>query len=384
MSDPQAPSTYFAPAGRATEEELAAECRDLLVHPVTEVLLASLDGFVLILNEHRQVLAANAAFLEALELQAPEAVRGLRPGELLTCIHVEEGPDGCGTSEACGRCGAVLAILAAQAGQEPVNSECLMTTRREGVWACREYRVRATPLGLGEHAFLVFVLQDISAEKRREALERIFLHDLSNTLQGLRGWAELLHLNAKSPKEAAEHIVSLSDQVLSEVRHQELLNRAEQGRLEPARAPVEVQGLLTELRATLPRYRAALGRSLEIADPGPGSLETDRSLLFRVLLNMALNALEATPEGGTVRVWVEGGACFKVHNATAIPAEVAGRVFQRSFSTKARQGRGLGTYSMKLLGEGILGGSVGFESSEASGTTFWFRLPAADSGAPAL
>lgn len=381
MSDPQAPSTFFAPAGRATEEELAAECRDLLVHPVTEVLLASLDGFVLILNSHRQVLAANAAFREALELEEPDAVRGLRPGELLTCVHVEEGPDGCGTSEACGRCGAVLAILAAQTGQEPVTSECLLTTRREGVWACREYRVRATPLALGDHAFLVFVLQDISAEKRRETLERVFLHDLSNTLQGLRGWAELLHLNAKSPKEAAEHIVSLSDQVLSEVRHQELLSRAEQGRLDPVENRVEIHALLAELRATLPRYRAAVGRTLEIADPGPGTLETDRTLLFRVLLNMALNALEATPEGGTVRVWAEEGACFKVHNATVMPPEVAGRVFQRSFSTKARHGRGLGTYSMKLLGEGVLGGTVGFESSEAAGTTFWFRLPAGEGGA---
>lgn len=381
MTDPQAPSTFFAPAGRATEEELAAECRDLLVHPVTEVLLASLEGFVLVLNSHRQALAANAAFREALELEEPEAVRGLRPGELLTCVHAEEGPQGCGTSEACGRCGAVLAILAAQAREEPVASECLMTTRREGVWACREYRVRATPLALGSHAFLVFVLQDISAEKRREALERIFLHDLSNTLQGLRGWAELLHLDAKSPKEAAEHIVRLSDQVLSEVRHQELLNRAEQGRLEPVRTRVELPALLSELRATLPRYRVALGRALEIADPGPGALETDRTLLFRVLLNMALNALEATPEGGTVRVWVEEGNCFKVHNATGMPPEVAGRVFQRSFSTKARQGRGIGTYSMKLLGEGILGGSVGFESSTPGGTTFWFRLPAAEDGA---
>ncbi|OQA30884.1 MAG: Sensory/regulatory protein RpfC [Acidobacteria bacterium ADurb.Bin340] len=377
MPDPQAPPTFFAPAGRATGDALAAECRELLVHPLTEVLLGSLDGFALILNAHRQVLAANAAFREALALEVPEAVQGLRPGELLTCIHVEEGPDGCGTSEACGRCGAVLAILAAQAGLEPVNSECFMTTRREGVWACREYRVRATPLALGGHDFLVFVLQDISSEKRREALERIFLHDLSNTLHGLRGWAELLQMEAKPAREAAQHIVSLSDQVLGEVRHQEWIHQAEQGGLQAVEAPVETRGLLAELRATLPRYRCALGRALEIADPAPGTLHTDRALVFRVLLNMAINALEATPQGGRVRIWVEDGTCFKVYNDGEIPAEVRDRVFQRTFSTKARHGRGLGTYSMKLLGEGVLGGSVGFESTEEGGTTFWLRLPAA-------
>jgi sensor histidine kinase regulating citrate/malate metabolism len=50
------------------------------------------------------------------------------------------------------------------------------------------------------------------------------------------------------------------------------------------------------------------------------------------------------------------------------------QVFQRSFSTKAR-GRGLGTYSMKLFGEGCLGGSVWFTTSEAAGTTFSISLP---------
>ena len=57
--------------------------------------------------------------------------------------------------------------------------------------------------------------------------------------------------------------------------------------------------------------------------------------------------------------------------------EVALQIFHRSFSTKGGYGRGLGTYGMKLLGEGVLGGSVGFESTEEGGTTFWFRLPAA-------
>jgi signal transduction histidine kinase len=44
-------------------------------------------------------------------------------------------------------------------------------------------------------------------------------------------------------------------------------------------------------------------------------------------------------------------------------------VFQRSFSTKGT-GRGLGTYSIKLLTERYLGGRVWFESAEGHGTTF--------------
>ncbi|MDR3555950.1 MAG: ATP-binding protein [Syntrophobacteraceae bacterium] len=41
---------------------------------------------------------------------------------------------------------------------------------------------------------------------------------------------------------------------------------------------------------------------------------------------------------------------------------------------KSGPGRGLGAYSMKLFGEDILGGKVGFTSSEVDGTVFRFSL----------
>ena len=75
------------------------------------------------------------------------------------------------------------------------------------------------------------------------------------------------------------------------------------------------------------------------------------------------------------------GMRFEVHNPGAIPAAVVPRIFQRHFSTKAGPGRGEGTWSMKALGEGLLGGEVGFETDRARGTTFWLRLPAVGPGA---
>jgi sensor histidine kinase regulating citrate/malate metabolism len=100
--------------------------------------------------------------------------------------------------------------------------------------------------------------------------------------------------------------------------------------------------------------------------------------LLRVLGNMVTNALEASGPGDAVKVWlepVEGGLVFLVWNKQAIPADIARRVFQRNFSTKAELGRGLGTYSMKLFGEELLGGQVDFTTSESDGTTFRFVLP---------
>jgi signal transduction histidine kinase len=107
-------------------------------------------------------------------------------------------------------------------------------------------------------------------------------------------------------------------------------------------------------------------------------VRADPSLLLRVLANMVTNALEATPEGGAVAAGARataGRVEFFVHNAAAIPPEIRPRIFQRSFSTKARQGRGLGTYGMKLLGERYLGGEVDFTTGESAGTEFRLRLP---------
>ena len=111
---------------------------------------------------------------------------------------------------------------------------------------------------------------------------------------------------------------------------------------------------------------------------GPAAFQADLSLLLRVLSNMITNALEATAEAGVVRVRAErtdNGLSFSVWNEGTIAADVALRVFQRNFSTKGGAGRGIGTYSMKLFGEKILGGKVSFTTSPEAGTTFTLSLP---------
>jgi sensor histidine kinase regulating citrate/malate metabolism len=57
-----------------------------------------------------------------------------------------------------------------------------------------------------------------------------------------------------------------------------------------------------------------------------------------------------------------------------MPEEVKLQVFKRSFSTKGK-GRGLGTYSIKLLTEKFLKGKVYFISEENFGTEFTIEIP---------
>ena len=93
---------------------------------------------------------------------------------------------------------------------------------------------------------------------------------------------------------------------------------------------------------------------------------------------MTINALEATEENGIVKIWSEQEGnllSFYVWNAQEIPQEITNRIFQRNFSTKEQAGRGIGTFSMKLFGEEILGGQVSFSSSKKDGTTFKFTYP---------
>jgi signal transduction histidine kinase len=102
------------------------------------------------------------------------------------------------------------------------------------------------------------------------------------------------------------------------------------------------------------------------------TFDSDATLLRRVIGNMTKNALEACPAGGTVTLSCSTDpqrVLFSVHNPAVIPPHVQVQLFQRSFSTKG-PGRGVGTYSMKLLSERYLDGEVSFTSSAEQGTTF--------------
>jgi sensor histidine kinase regulating citrate/malate metabolism len=68
---------------------------------------------------------------------------------------------------------------------------------------------------------------------------------------------------------------------------------------------------------------------------------------------------------------------ISVQNPGAMPERVRLQMFQRSFSTKGDDGRGVGTYSVKLFGERYLGGRVTFTSDQAAGTCFTVTLPLA-------
>jgi signal transduction histidine kinase len=345
--------------------------------PLIQAVLEAVSSYAMVLNAQRQILAANPALLEALSLHGSAVCQGLRMGEALGCIHADEGPDGCGSSQACGSCGSLLASLGAQGTGLLTSGESLLSFKREGRWEAREFLARAKPLTVADHQVTLLTLQDISALKRRETLERVFIHNLVASVKGLRGWMEVLQGAGADATMIAEQIVGLAGHLTAEVEFQHCLLQAECGELVPDTRAVTPDGILDELERSLGAEAAA--RLVRIPPlPAGMAMRTDPAILVRILRHMVVNALEAMPSGGQVRIWHElrsGHPAFVVHNPGCLPPEVSDRVFQRSFSTKAPQGRGLGTYGMKVLGETVLGGQVGFTTSWAEGTRFFIELP---------
>lgn len=378
MPDSQPTSTFFAPAERATHQQILSEHQTILHTEFVQSLIHSMQDLVLILNEHRQIVAVNRSLMEAFGIADAHSLLGKRPGEALGCSAASVGPGGCGTAKSCSVCGAVLAILASQVDHKQVAGDCRITLEKDGGTAL-DLSVMASPLDIDGHSFTIFTLRDVSAANRRQVLERVFFHDILNTASGIRGIAALLKDGLPEEKELQfkQWMVGLSDSLIEEINHQRRVLAAERGEYQPLMEATDLQELLQELSRLYEHHERTPNRTTRLSDRISCVLVTDRPVLRRILGNMILNALEASPKGGTVEIGARqcgNQVRIEVKNTGEIPHEVQLQLFKRSFSTKGSSGRGIGTYSMKLFGERYLGGKVGFNSADGQ-TTFFIELP---------
>lgn len=364
--------TRFAPAERATDEHLEHASQLLSKAGIVNHLTHVIPSILMVLNKERQVVYSNQRLQDLLNLKSGYEVLGLRPGEILDCIHARNNCGGCGTTEFCSQCGAVKAILKSQDEKVGVEAECRITTCSG---QALELKVWASPFQKDETDYTVFSIVDIQDKKRRENLEQTFYHDMNNLLSSITGHSGLIP-ESRSDRETEELIQSIqaaSREMISEITGHRKLLLAENDELLPSiSADISSEELVHELIGLYP------SKPIQVASNSEHfTVSSDRTLLFRVLLNMLKNALEATPENGTVTISCRqesDSGIFSIHNPQYMPRETQLQMFQRSFSTKGK-GRGIGTYSMRLFGEKYLKGKVGFTTSQQNGTTFYIAVP---------
>ncbi len=342
-------------------------------------IINSYPHISIVLNQDRQIILSNQQLVKVAGLERLEQAFGERPGDALHCIHSTEN-NGCGLSNSCRYCGIINSIKESQANRKTVTRECRITTTRDGRLLFHDFKVNCSPITLFGEKYTLVNLFDISSEKRNQVLENVFFHDILNRLGGLTGLVQIIKSENTQPEldEYIDVLDTIGELVVEDIQIQRFLKAAENANLIVNIREHSAFDIVDSVRKQIAFNPVLKSRNLEVCTTcADFRFKTDAALLKRILLNMAKNAAEASPEKSQIKISCStkpGKAIFSVNNAGTIPEEVQLQIFQRSFSTKGA-GRGLGTYSMKLFGENYLHGRVYFRTNEKQGTTFTIELP---------
>jgi len=372
--------TFFNSPERSSNEDVLKVIEMFKTIPLVSQLLEGFPDIAVILNGHRQLVAFNSKALISFDAKSHMDILGKRLGEALNCIHSTEMEAGCGTSLFCRECGAQKAIKITTDLYLPANEECRITITSDGNHVSLDLFVHTESLKIDDDNYTMFAARDISHEKRREALERIFFHDILNTASAINGLTEILsEVETEAEKnDLTASLKSAADQLLNEIIAQRELRSAENGQLHVKSQILSVNEILSAVYNIYKNHELAKNKLLSAVELEENiKFVSDGSLLIRSLGNLVKNALEATAVNETVKIFSTSDSesiSFHVQNDIVIPKNVQLQLFQRSFSTKQTSGRGIGLYSVKLIIDQYLKGKVGFVSNESEKTIFTIRL----------
>ena len=232
--------------------------------------------------------------------------------------------------------------------------------------------------------------------QKMEAVGRLsggIAHDFNNLLGVIIGYSQVLKRtlppgsafleHAEEIEKAGQRAASLTRQLLAFSRQQVL-----------APAVLNLNSLISEMEKMLPRL---IGEDIEIVialDPAIGRVKADHGQLEQVVMNLAVNARDAMPDGGKVAIttanavldetWTRSHPGSKAGDfvmlsvadtGTGIDSETLAHIFEPFFTTKERgKGTGLGLATVY----GVVkqsGGYVWVESALGKGTAFQIYLP---------
>lgn len=356
------------------DSSLSAFDENTLAHYFSEISPALL----VVLSTERKILYANAKMLTFMGKKSIDEVRGMSFGDATRCDVSVLEPRKCGLSPHCQTCSLFRSLHEIKLNNTLISEMTLKNKNGQTV----EFRARMRPIKIGEDYVTAIMMHDISDEKRREMLERLFFHDFLNAASGILGLLDIMEMEETNSQEAEQMLHTArvcAEYLVDEINFSRALASAENDTLELKPEPIHVNEAMNKASAFFSMTIEHSGVRLKIERPKRDfSIITDKTLINRILINLVKNAIEASQRDQTVTLKAvddsTGSVIFEVHNEMVMPFEVKEQVFVRSFSTKGK-GRGIGTYSVKLFTEQFLKGKVWLTSEAGKGTSFFVQIP---------
>jgi PAS domain S-box-containing protein len=346
-----------------------------------EVVMNSIDDGIVVLDPSRRVVAANDAFLRR---AAASRI------EVLGCSCGQKTSMGCSTHEC-----PTLACL--ETGERQVRICERQAPDGRVVWE----EVHASPVRSGSGALLqvVEVWRDIS--DRREAEARLaeshrlaslgllasgFSHELNTPLgtvltcvDGILRDARAEDANSSVWKHVRDNASIAREQVLrcrGITRHFLRFSRGERGEADI----VDLEFVLSTAARLVQPTAHERDVTITLVPGAAGTrVRANEAELQQAVINLLLNATQATPRGGEVRLEASGGDPIRIRvvdkGCGIAPADQT-RIFEPFFSLRAG-GTGLGLFMTKAMVRRA-GGDISVSSAPAVGSTFEIVLPASE------
>ena len=218
--------------------------------------------------------------------------------------------------------------------------------------------------------------------RKQERIERVrrettaaLAHELKTPLSVLSATAELLGDNL-APEKQAHYLNVIQQQAQrmdGSVRHMLELSRLETGAQALRRSTFSLAELAQErLQAALPTHSTI---RTEFAAQGKYEVNADRALLTRALDVLLENAVQHTPEGGCITVYLADGVLSVMNTGDAIPADALPRLWEAYYQadpSRNAKGDGLGLSIAKTVFD-LHGYACGAENTDI-GPKFWFKF----------
>lgn len=250
-----------------------------------------------------------------------------------------------------------------------------------------------TRLGLllnesGDIVGVIGVGRDITDRKLAEALrddvERMARHDLKTPLGAVIGLpGEIARLGGLSEAQAGmlRTIEDAGEAMLALINRSLDLFKMERGTYALDRREVDVLEVLerfkAESRSIFREKGISMGIEVTGGLPEDGVRLMAEEELFRSMLsNLLLNALQASPEGGSVTVTLTrtDSLAIAIRNQGEVPVSIRETFFQKYVRAESSPGSGLGTYSARLVAR-IHGGDIALDTTTPGETCVTVTLP---------